>query len=151
MLIGTAHGTRRQHNRHRPVRSGVRTAQLRHRARRHQAVARAPRRGHPEARGRRGRAQGGDGQGGAGGGDEFYENYNNKKDKNVATTRKDAEAFLAAREDTTAGGTSWERIAKLVDVRGGKGGAAQAAGKEKFRDMLTSLMKDENAPGAKGY
>lgn len=55
--------------------------------------------------------------------DEFYENYNNKRDKTIAQTQKDAEEYLKNREDTTAGGTSWERIAKLVDLSGkGVGG-----------------------------
>lgn len=84
--------------------------------------------------------------------DDFYENYNSKKEKTVAATRKDAEQFLASREDTTSGGTSWERISKIVDVsgKGGKGGAA-GSGKERFRELLTSLRKDEKAPGATGY
>ncbi|KAH6689284.1 clathrin light chain [Verticillium dahliae] len=84
--------------------------------------------------------------------DDFYENYNSKKEKSIAQTRKDAEQFLANREDTVSGGTSWERIAKLVDVsgKGVKGGAA-GSGKERFRELLTSLKKDEKAPGAVGY
>lgn len=84
--------------------------------------------------------------------DDFYENYNNKKEKNIAQTRNEAEAFLANREDTTSGGTSWERIAKLVDIsgKGNKGGAA-GSGKERFRELLLSLRKDEKAPGAEGY
>jgi hypothetical protein len=84
--------------------------------------------------------------------DDFYENYNNKKDKGIAQSRKEAEQFLASREDTTSGGTSWERISKLVDVsgKGTKGGAA-GSGKERFRELLMSLRKDENAPGASGY
>jgi hypothetical protein len=84
--------------------------------------------------------------------DDFYENYNNKKEKNIAQTRKEAEQFLASRDDTTSGGTSWERIAKLVDVSGksAKGGAS-GSGKERFREMLISLRKDEKAPGATGY
>ncbi|KAL2162775.1 hypothetical protein VTH06DRAFT_6611 [Thermothelomyces fergusii] len=84
--------------------------------------------------------------------DDFYENYNNKKEKMIAQTRKEAEQFLASREDTTSGGTSWERIAKLVDVsgKGAKGGAA-GSGKERFRELLVSLRKDERAPGATGY
>jgi hypothetical protein len=83
--------------------------------------------------------------------DSFYESYNDKKDKNIATTRREAEEFLASRDDTTAGGTSWERISKLVDLsgKGVKGGAA-ASGKERFREMLVSLRKDEKAPGASG-
>ncbi|KAL2139614.1 hypothetical protein VTI28DRAFT_4923 [Corynascus sepedonium] len=84
--------------------------------------------------------------------DDFYENYNNKKEKMIAQTRKEAEQFLASREDTTSGGTSWERISKLVDVsgKGAKGGAA-GSGKERFRELLVSLRKDEKAPGATGY
>ena len=68
----------------------------------------------------------------------------------MAQTRKEAETFLEKREDTTAGGTSWERIAKLVDVRSGKA-PTSAAGKERFRELLLSLQKDGEAPGAKGY
>lgn len=84
--------------------------------------------------------------------DEFYENYNNKKDKMIAQTRKDEEQFLANRDDTTSGGTSWERIAKLVDVSGkGPKGGANGSGKERFRELLTTLRKDEKAPGASGY
>ncbi|KAK3366018.1 clathrin light chain [Lasiosphaeria ovina] len=84
--------------------------------------------------------------------DDFYENYNNKKEKAVAQTRKEAEQFLANREDTTSGGTSWERISKIVDVsgKGAKGGAA-GSGKERFRELLTSLRKDAKAPGGEGY
>ncbi|KAI0515358.1 clathrin light chain [Xylaria bambusicola] len=81
--------------------------------------------------------------------DEFYENYNNKKDKMITQTRKDEEQFLAGRDDTTSGGTSWERIAKLADVSGkGPKGGASGSGKDRFRELLVSLRKDEKAPGA---
>lgn len=84
--------------------------------------------------------------------DEFYENYNNKKEKGITQTRKDAEQFLASREDVTSGGTSWERISKLVDISGkGPKGGASGSGKERFRELLMSLRKDEKAPGAEGY
>ncbi|KAH8888775.1 hypothetical protein GQ53DRAFT_767347 [Thozetella sp. PMI_491] len=84
--------------------------------------------------------------------DDFYNNYNNKKEKMVAQTRKEAEQFLANREDTTSGGTSWERISKLVDLSGkGPHGGSAGSGKERFRELLTSLRKDEKAPGADGY
>lgn len=84
--------------------------------------------------------------------DEFYENYNNRKDKQIAQTRKEAEEFLTQREDTTSGGTSWERIAKLVDLSGkGASGGAQGTVKGRMREVLVSLRKDENAPGASGY
>lgn len=83
--------------------------------------------------------------------DEFYENYNNKRDKGVAQTRREAEEFLKNREDTTAGGTTWERIAKLVDLSGkGTAGGAAGSGKAKMRELLINLRKDEHAPGATG-
>lgn len=84
--------------------------------------------------------------------DEFYDNYNAKKEKMIAQTRREAEQFLEGREDTVSGGTSWERIAKLVDVSGkGAKGGADGTGKERFRKLLISLRKDEKAPGAEGY
>ncbi|KAH8805670.1 clathrin light chain [Xylogone sp. PMI_703] len=84
--------------------------------------------------------------------DDFYENYNTKKEKMIAQTRREAEEFLNSREDTAAGGTSWERIAKLIDLSGkGAKGGASGTGKEKFRELLISLKKDEKAPGATGY
>ena len=84
--------------------------------------------------------------------DEFYENYNNRKDKQISQTRKEAEEFLKGREDTTSGGTSWERIAKLVDLSGkGAGGGASGTPKARMRELLLSLRKDEKAPGATGY
>lgn len=83
--------------------------------------------------------------------DDFYENYNNKKQKTIDSTRADEKSFLEKRDDTTSGGTSWERIAKLVDLsgKGAKGGAA-SGGKDRFRELLVSLKKDEKAPGASG-
>lgn len=83
--------------------------------------------------------------------DDFYTNYNEKKKKSIAQTRADAKNFLESRDDTTSGGTSWERIAKLVDLSGkGSKGGASGTGKERFRELLISLRKDENAPGASG-
>ncbi|KAL4919914.1 clathrin light chain [Aspergillus aurantiobrunneus] len=83
--------------------------------------------------------------------DDFYVSYNNKTDKLRAQTGAEAEQFLANRENTSAGGTSWERIAKLVDVSGkGTRGGASGSGKERFREMLLNLKKDEKAPGASG-
>jgi hypothetical protein len=84
--------------------------------------------------------------------DAFYEEYNNKKERGIAQTKKEAEEFLSSIDDTTAGGTSWERIAKLVDLSGkGTVGGASGSSKERFREILISLRKDEKAPGASGY
>ena len=58
---------------------------------------------------------------------------------------------MAKREDTTAGGTSWERIAKLVDLSGkGQVGGGEGSTKKRMRDMLMSLKADKEAPGVGG-
>ncbi|OJJ44104.1 hypothetical protein ASPZODRAFT_72233 [Penicilliopsis zonata CBS 506.65] len=83
--------------------------------------------------------------------DDFYVSYNNKVDKLRAQTHTEAEQFIANRQDTSAGGTSWERIAKLVDISGkGTKGGASGSGKERFRELLLDLRKDEKAPGVSG-
>ncbi|KAJ5937259.1 Clathrin light chain [Penicillium verhagenii] len=83
--------------------------------------------------------------------DDFYVSYNNKAEKHRAQTKAEAEQFKENREDTSAGGTSWERIAKLVDVSGkGNTGGASGSGKERFRELLIDLRKDQEAPGASG-
>lgn len=83
--------------------------------------------------------------------DSFYESYNRKADRQKAQIQKEAEEFLAKREDTTSGGTSWERIAKLADLSGkGQKTTASAGNKQKMRELLLDLSKDSNAPGAGG-
>lgn len=81
--------------------------------------------------------------------DDFYENYNLKKDKFIGQTRKEEEEFLAARENPSVGGTTWERIAKLVDLSDKSVRGSGRSDKTRFRELLMSLKKDENAPGAK--
>jgi hypothetical protein len=83
--------------------------------------------------------------------DDFYVSYGSRADKARIQTRSEADQFLANREDTAAGGTSWERIAKLVDISGkGIKGGASGSGKERFRELLLTLRKDPDAPGAGG-
>ena len=83
--------------------------------------------------------------------DSFYESYNRKVDKQKTQVAKEAEEFLAKREDTTAGGTSWERIAKLVDLSGkGQTGGGEGSSKKRMRETLISLKNDKEAPGVGG-
>ena len=83
--------------------------------------------------------------------DSFYESYNRKADKQKTQTAKEAEDFLAKREDTTSGGTAWERIAKLSDLSGkGQAGGGAGSSKQKMRELMLDLSKDSNAPGAGG-
>jgi hypothetical protein len=88
--------------------------------------------------------------------DDFYDNYNNQKEKAIAQTRyiinsnpiwcgrKEESEYLASR-DETSGGTAWERIAKYVDISE-KSGAG--TGPTRYRELLLSLKNDTNAPSA---
>ena len=62
---------------------------------------------------------------------------------------KEEEEFLAARENPSVGGTTWERIAKLVDLSDKGVRGPGKSDKTRFRELLMSLKKDENAPSAK--
>jgi hypothetical protein len=55
---------------------------------------------------------------------------------------REAQEFLDSRENTVAGGTAWERIAKLVDLSD-KAVRSGRSDKTQFRAMLMSLGKDE--------
>jgi hypothetical protein len=79
--------------------------------------------------------------------DDFYDQYNAKRDKAVAAIRKEQEAFLAKRDETTSGGTTWERIVKLIDT---KDKAAIRGGRDvsRMRELLLDLRKDADAPSA---
>ncbi|KAK9470131.1 clathrin light chain-domain-containing protein [Dipodascopsis tothii] len=82
--------------------------------------------------------------------DDFYDNYNAKRDAALETTRAEAQAFLDGRENTAVGGTAWERIAKLVDLSE-KSARTATTDKTRFRELLVSLRADAKAPGASGY
>ncbi|CAN6651850.1 clathrin light chain [Trichomonascus vanleenenianus] len=81
--------------------------------------------------------------------DDFYENYNNKKDESIEQTRSEEKAFLEERDNDVAGvGNTWERISKLIDSAPEK---TQLHDKSRFKELINSLKKDINAPGAAGY
>lgn len=79
--------------------------------------------------------------------DDFYDNYNNKRDKAIVSIRKEQEEFLAKRDETTSGGTSWERIAKLIDTKDTKAVRGDRD-VSRMRELLLTLKKDKNAPSA---
>ena len=89
--------------------------------------------------------------------DDFYENYNNQKEKAIAQTRyidfsmssemisrKEEEEYLASR-DENGGGTAWERISKYVDI---SEKITAGSGPARYRELLLSLKSDSNAPGS---
>lgn len=81
---------------------------------------------------------------------DFYENYNSKQDELVATTEEEAKKFLEDRDGAIVGGTTWDRIGKIITAidRELKPGSRDTT---RFKEIVTSLQGDADAPGAAGY
>lgn len=82
--------------------------------------------------------------------DNFYENYNKKKQQQLETTSKEAEQFLKERDEFFAQkNTTWDRALQLIntddaDVVGDRD-------RSKFKEILLRLKGNEKAPGASSY
>lgn len=81
--------------------------------------------------------------------DDFYENYNSKKDRGVQETRDAAQDFADERDKFLDGdSTVWDRVHLLVDeVHHGLG----ERDKTRFKQVLDKLKGNAAAPGAAGY
>lgn len=82
--------------------------------------------------------------------DDFYENYNNKKDSSVEEVRSAAKEFVEELNNAVSGGTTWDRVLKLIDTSD-KSVRAGGRDKTRFKEILLSLKGDPDAPGAAGY
>lgn len=49
--------------------------------------------------------------------DQFYSEYNAKKEKSIKKNKEDEAAFLEKRQRELAEGTTWDRITKLIDLQ----------------------------------
>lgn len=81
--------------------------------------------------------------------DDFYENYNSKKDDSIEQTKSEEKKFIQDRDDgLSATGNTWDRIVKLIDP---SETGTKDHDKSRFKELLMSLKGDSNAPGAAGY
>lgn len=80
--------------------------------------------------------------------DDFYDNYNSKKEKHSKDVLKEQEDFLEKRDGFLKRGTLWDRVNELVGEVGEVGGEKD---KTRFKGLLTKLKGNENVPGAGGY
>ncbi|SGY67748.1 BQ5605_C004g02803 [Microbotryum silenes-dioicae] len=86
--------------------------------------------------------------------DNFYKEYNQKKEKNIAANKEEEAAFNAAQTDALAKGTTWERVCALVDLNDSRSKTSTKSKNDltRFKEVLLSLKREgENAPGAAGY
>lgn len=82
--------------------------------------------------------------------DDFYENYNNKKEKHSKDILKEQEEFLEKRDGFLKNGTLWDRVNELVEEVGELPDNG-IRDKTRFKNLLGKLKGKENAPGAGGY
>ena len=60
--------------------------------------------------------------------------------------RQEEQEYRNSRENTTAGGSAWERICKLAEVSEKTKPLTQETAR--FRDLLVNLKDDQKAPGS---
>jgi hypothetical protein len=89
--------------------------------------------------------------------DEFYEEYAKKKERSIREN-KDAEAdYLADLSSSLTQGTTWERIASLVELENSQSKTVARTGAgttdlTRFKEVLLRLKREgSTAPGAGGY
>ncbi|GAA6030000.1 hypothetical protein JCM8097_009208 [Rhodosporidiobolus ruineniae] len=86
--------------------------------------------------------------------DNFYKDYNERKEKDIAKNKEDEEKFRAQLSDSLAQGTTWERICTLVDLQDSRSKTTTKSKQDlgRFKEILLSLKREgETAPGAAGY
>ncbi|KAK1923949.1 clathrin light chain [Papiliotrema laurentii] len=89
--------------------------------------------------------------------DQFYEDYNKQKEKNIRENKENEAAFLEKLGEGIAKGTAWERITDLLalensqskTIRPSVPGGSDLA---RMKEILLALKREgDKAPGAAGF
>ncbi|CAH7686578.1 clathrin light chain [Phakopsora pachyrhizi] len=86
--------------------------------------------------------------------DDFYKGYNSQKEKNIARNKEQEASYLQSRDDQLGKGTTWERIADIIELVDSRSKTCGKSNRDlsRFKEVLLSLKREgENAPGAAGY
>lgn len=86
--------------------------------------------------------------------DDFYANYNQKKARQIAKNKEDEKAFTQARDDALGKGTTWERIAEILELQDSRSKTVAKGSKDlsRMKEVLLSLKREgDRAPNATGY
>jgi len=89
--------------------------------------------------------------------DKFYEDYNATKEKNIKANKESEQVFLDKLQDSLSEGTTWSRIAALIELENSQSKTLSRSGAgtsdlTRYKEILLRLKREgENAPGAGGY
>ncbi|KAF8584309.1 hypothetical protein K439DRAFT_1411253 [Ramaria rubella] len=89
--------------------------------------------------------------------DEFYEEYNAKKERQIKENKESEAAYLASLTDSLSAGTTWSRICDLIELENSQSKTLARTGTgtidlSRYREILLRLKREGTAaPGAGGY
>jgi len=89
--------------------------------------------------------------------DEFYDNYSEKKEKNIRDNKNQEAEYLGTLSASLSTGTTWERICELVELQNSQSKTIARTGSgatdlTRFKEVLLRLKREgDAAPGAAGY
>ncbi|SCU79239.1 LAFA_0B01706g1_1 [Lachancea sp. 'fantastica'] len=79
--------------------------------------------------------------------DDFYENYNRKKEQQIKSTREEAEKFLKEKQEfSSQGNSTWDRVLQLINVDDAD--LVNGRDRSKFKEILLKVKGNPSAPGA---
>ncbi|KAI5118307.1 hypothetical protein M0805_006475 [Coniferiporia weirii] len=89
--------------------------------------------------------------------DQFYEEYNAKKERNIKENKQQEAEYLASFSDSLSAGTTWSRICEYIDLQNSQSKTLARTGAgttdlSRFKEVLLRLKREgDAAPGAAGY
>ncbi|KAH8109011.1 clathrin light chain-domain-containing protein [Phellopilus nigrolimitatus] len=89
--------------------------------------------------------------------DQFYDEYNAKKERNIKENKQEEAEYLASFSDSLSAGTTWSRICDYIDLQNSQSKTLGRTGAGttdlgRFKEVLLRLKREgDTAPGAAGY
>lgn len=89
--------------------------------------------------------------------DNFYSEYNAKKEKNIAANKENEAKFQEERSRELAEGTTWDRVTKILELKNSQSKTIARTGPgssdlTRMKEVYLKLRREgERAPGAAGY
>ncbi|CCE72813.1 Piso0_000407 [Millerozyma farinosa CBS 7064] len=82
--------------------------------------------------------------------DDFYDNYNSKKEQNSKKVLEEQQAFLEKRDNFLKRGTFWDRADELIN-EAGELPIDEKRDRSRLEGLLAKLKGKDNVPAAGGY